>query len=136
MWAVFVLHLGWVLWQGWPTITRVCTSLGIGVVALAWERHLRGRALWLTKDEVVIANSSETHVVPKAGAGAALVEIDKFPYHRKIDSTDTSTSVKRLYIIPGDRSRKRIQVEAAEGISPRRMRAVVDELEMAFSEVG
>ncbi|MEM7324220.1 MAG: hypothetical protein AAF531_14110 [Actinomycetota bacterium] len=133
VWGLLGLQILWSLWTG-PTFASFFTTVGIAAIAVAWERHSRKCALWLTRDEVVIANTEETHVVPREGAEAAVVSEDVFPnrYRSRWDDTDTTT--RRLYIIPADPSRNRVRVEAARGLTPRRMRAVAEELELAFAE--
>ena len=133
VWGALGLQVIWSLWTG-PTFASFFTTVGIAVIALAWERHIRKCALWLTDQEVVIANSEETHVVPREGAEASVVKEDYFPYRYRADWDDTNTTTSRLYIIPAGPERKRIRVEAAQGLTPRRMKAVAKELELAFAE--
>ncbi|MGH1492853.1 MAG: hypothetical protein ACRBK7_26245 [Acidimicrobiales bacterium] len=133
IWALFGLQVVRMLWTG-PSRAGIVTAFGLATIAWAWDRHLSRRALWLTEEEVVIANSSETHVVPKAGAAAALVREEPTVYRAKPDWDNSVTAVQRLYVIPGDQSQGRIQVEAAQGLTPRKLRVIVDELEAAFAD--
>ncbi len=137
MWAVFGAQLIWITWQG-PTLARLLAALGVAMIAMAWNRYLGRRALWLTDGAVVIANSDETHIVLKAGAAATLVEEEwpTYRYRPKPTWDNSVTATRRLYVIPNDPGRDRVQVEAAQGLTPRKMRAVVDELESAFSRAS
>ena len=95
--------------------------------------HPGWNALWLTDHEVVIANSKGTHVVPKAGAGAVVVDEEQWSMPTP-EFDNSRTAMRRLYVVPGDPSLERIQVEAAEGLTPRKLAAVVEALEAAFEE--
>lgn len=118
-----------------PSVGRFFGIVGVAMIATAWQRHLQRRALWLTEQEVVVANSDETHIVPKAGAAAAIMEDECLPYRytKKPEWDNTPSASKRLYILPADPNRGRIQVEAAQGLTPPRLRAVVKELEREFA---
>ncbi len=95
--------------------------------------HAGWNALWLTDDEVVIANSKETHIVPKAGARAIIVDEEQWPIPQQ-GWDNNRTSMRRLYVIPGDPDRERIRVEAAEGLTPRKLATVLEALEAAVAE--
>lgn len=95
--------------------------------------HPGWNALWLTDDEIVIANGKETHAVPKLGARAEVVEVEPWLVS-KPEWDNNRTAMRRLYVIPGDPGRERIQVEAAEGLTPRKLTATVEALEAAVAE--
>ena len=95
--------------------------------------HPGWNALWLTDEEIVIANSKETHVVPMIGARAEIVVEDQWPTPKR-EWDNNSTAMRRLYVIPGDSSQERIQVEAAEGLTPKRLEAVLETLEAACGD--
>ncbi len=126
------------LWTG-PSTSGFVVALGLAAIGLAWERHLGRRALWLTEEEVVISNSAATHVVPKAGASAELVREEPNTYRgpfKKPDWDNTITAVRRLYVVPADPSHEKVQVEAAQGLTPRRLQVIVEELEEAFKQAS
>lgn len=137
MWVICGLMVLYLVWAG-PSVARFFNPVGIGMIAFAWQRYIGRRGVWLTDDEVVIANSSETHIVPKAGAAAAIIDEQHRSYlaRPKPKWDNTVPAVRRLYVIPADPNRERVPVEAAEGIMPKQLARVADELDSAFKEAS
>lgn len=104
-----------------------------------WLPFLGGRvhggwnALWLTDEEIVIANSKETHVVPRAGASAVVDTEEQWPVPQQ-DWDNNRLAMRCLFIVPGDTRRDRIQVEAAEGLTPKKLIETVNALNAALGE--
>lgn len=136
-WVIVAMHFAYMTWVG-PSVPRFGLFAGLVTISFMWNKAVRRRALWLTADEVVVANSDGTHIVPRAGAGVKLIDehLKGYGYTDVPEWDNSQQPTKRLYIVPADRTQSRIQVDAAQGLTRPQLVAVYEELELALASSG
>lgn len=116
--------------------------LGIGVVVgfavVSWMvgRRILGRAVWLTPDEVLVVNTTETIGVPRLHTSVEVVDADGsqlFTNRASPGWDNTLRSRRLLYLTHRGVANERVQVEAALGLTPRRFEELVEALEHAVT---
>ncbi len=135
--------IGWLVLLAVAVLTALTRPwyLGMGVMAgfvlISWMvgRGIVRRAVWLTPDEVLVVNGSETIAVPRRRTEVRVVDgRSSFLWsQRDQPEWDNTTRTRRLvYLVHHGDPRETVHVEAALGHTPRRLNALVETLKAAL----
>ncbi len=134
-WFMWAMHFGWAI-RDWISVIDVGVSFGFAVLAIALRKGLKRRGLWVTNAEVIISNTDDMHVVPIDGAVARIEQSDRGLWANKPDFDNTTTAQMRLWVIPADRTKPRVPVDAGLGLTPPKLRRLEAELQAAILDAA
>ncbi len=132
------------LWSGLSAASLSFAAAAAGI-SVFFAMRIAGRAVFHTADQIVVRNHGEDLVVEKAGASVAIREVEQYGFrgHRqhvtfvkpsqRPEWDNTKTAKRYIFVVPADPSSAPVAVEAGIGKTPKRLQALVEDIEAAIA---
>ncbi len=140
--AAVLVALSWLSWE--------ILALAFFIAVFGFRASTRGeeRGVWATADDLIISNSGQRVRVPKDGATTTIVHVEfdqrkhypglapltsglRRPF--KVDFDNANSAEMCLFVIPGHEADAWVHVQAARGLTPKRVRELAAAIDAEIS---